>query len=158
MRRFLVLLAGLLTASCQTPEVSFNVPSNRSYSFEADTVRQRLIMALKSEGLSISESDFANGQLAATLIDYQPRGWAACRARRVIDRQDDKSRRGRGRPVDRALRLAVQIDDIGEMTKVKMRAAFSERQTNPFKNLPFRVACRSTGDLERALFAAIDRA
>lgn len=148
---FIMLLAG-----CQSPPVVYDVPTSRSYDRDTRDVWTDLIAAVGAQGLSIVEADRTTGRLVATLTDYAPRGWAACRPARVIDRHDDKSRRGRGRPVDRMLDLTVQLEETDGRSKIGMRANFSERQINPFKNLPFQVGCRSTGELERGLFATLD--
>jgi hypothetical protein len=41
------------------------------------------------------------------------------------------------------------------MVQVALDARFSERQINPYRNLPFDVPCRSKGVLEKALLDAI---
>lgn len=151
-----MFLPGLLT-SCQDPPVVYDVPGSQRYERDVAAVWPELVDTIKAKGLTIVEADQASGRLVADLIDYDDRGWAACRPARVIDRHDDKSRRDRGRPVNRQLRLDVQLDGTSGGSEVAMRADFSERQINPFKNLPFQVRCRSTGELERAVFEALDR-
>lgn len=157
---FAIFLAGgphFLTG-CQSPPIVYDVPGSRSYDRDNATIWPDLVNAIEAEGIKIAEADPTSGRLVAELIDYQPKGWAACKPARVIDRHDDKNRRDRGRPVDRQLRLTVQLADTGAGSVVDMQTSFSERQINPFKNLPFQVRCPSTGELERALFAALDNA
>ena len=157
--RFSYMLLGLALVGCQaTPEV-FDVPGPQSYDRDRAEVWPGVVGAIEAKGLSIVEANAASGRLSATLVDYQPKGWAACKRVRVVDRQDDKSRRGRGRPDGRQLKLNVQVDEGGSGSIVRLAAAFSERQINPFRNLPLRnrIPCQSTGQLERDLFGAIGR-
>jgi hypothetical protein len=151
MRAFYVV-AVLALAGCQTQPVVYDVPSNRSYDLGRADLFQNLVAASEAEGLSVVQADPSTGSLRATLVDYRDRGWAACKPARVRDRHDDKSRRGRGRPVDRQLDLVGNVDAD---STVRLSTAYSERQINPFKNLPFRVRCPSTGELERRLFDRI---
>jgi hypothetical protein len=150
--RFVPLLIALVLVGCQAQPVVDDVPSRQSFDASRADVWERLVAAVEAEGLSIDEADPSSRRLSATLVAYQDRGWAVCTPRRVIDRHDDKSRRGRGRPVHRQLDLAADVD---AQSTVGLRASISERQINPFKNLPFDVRCRSTGALERSLFDRI---
>lgn len=152
-------MIALVLAGCQAAPEVYDVPGNRSYDLNGATIWDRLVQAIETEGLSIVDADPPSGRLSAELADYQPRGWADCKRARVVDRHDDKNRRGRGRPVDRQLLLNVQVDETASRSTVNMRASFSERQINPFKNLPLRnlVPCRSTGELERKVFDMLDQ-
>lgn len=49
----------------------------------------------------------------------------------------------------------ADVASTADQTKVDLAVLFSEQQINPFRNLPFTVDCRSKGQLERSLFAAI---
>ncbi len=153
--RVLAIVAALALAGCQTQPVVYDVPSSRSYDLSRADLWEKLVAAVEAEGLTIVEADPSSGRLSAILTGYQDKGWAACKPRRVIDRHDDKSRRGRGRPVDRQLELVAGVD---VNSSVSLSASFGERQINPFKNLPFQVRCPSTGLLERRLLDRIGAA
>jgi hypothetical protein len=151
MRAFCVV-AALALAGCQSQPVVYDVPGSRTYDLSRAELFQNLITAIEAEGLEIVEADASSGRLSAVLIGYQDNGWAVCKPRRVIDRHDDKSRRGRGRPVDRQLDL---IGNVDANSLVDLSVNVSERQINPFKNLSFQVRCPSTGKLERSLLDRI---
>ncbi len=151
-----ILAAMLSLTACQSTPRVYDVPTSQSYDRQPAAIWPVMTGFLDANGLAVVETSQATGRIVATLVDYQPRGWAACRPARVFDRHDDKNRPDRGRPVDRRLELEIQVRASDHGSEVRPRATFSERQINPFKNLPFRVRCPSTGDLERALLAAID--
>lgn len=158
MRIFLPIFAAvLILAGCQRPPVVYDVPSSQSYDRDPATIWPAILSFLDANGLATVEADQASGRIVATLTDYQPRDWAACKPARVIDRQGNSNRRDRGRPVDRQLQLDIQVEAAGGGSEVRPQASFTERQINPFKNLPFQVSCLSTGNLERSLLAAIER-
>ncbi|MEM9439698.1 MAG: hypothetical protein AAGA73_04575 [Pseudomonadota bacterium] len=151
--RIYALIAALALAGCQAQPTVYDVPKSQSYDLRQSDIWDRLVAVLEAEGFSIAEANPTTGRLQATLAGFQDQGWAVCKPRRVIDRHDDKNRRGRGRPVDRQLDLVADIvDDI----RVNLHTNFSERQINPFKNLHFQTSCRSTGTFERLLFDRIN--
>ncbi len=57
--------------------------------------------------------------------------------------------------MSRDLTLQIDVATTANQTKVDLAVLFSERQIDPFRNQPFTVDCRSKGQLERSLFAAI---
>ena len=146
---------GLSLVGCQPQPVTYNVPESRPFSRDAAVIWPQVLAFLERNGLVLVEMDQAQGSILATRAAYQDEGWADCKPARVIDRHDDKNRRGRGRPVNRDLRLQVRILAGNGGTVVQPRADFTEQQINPFRNLPFTTRCRSNGTLENALFKAI---
>ena len=150
--RVLLIVGALALAGCQAQPIVYDIPDSRTYDLSRADLFENLVTAVEAEGLRIVKADASAGRLSAMLINYQDRGWAACKPRRIIDRHDDKSRRGKARPIDRQLELVGNID---ANNKVDLRAAFNERQIHPFKNLPIQVSCRSTGALERSLLDQI---
>jgi len=125
------------------------------FSEDAAVIWPQVLAFADRKGLDLVEANWAQGSILAIREAYQDQGWAACKPVRVIDRQDDRSRRGRGRPVSRDLRLDVRVLANRDGTVVEPRARFTEEQINPFRNLPFTTRCRSKGTLERALLEAI---
>lgn len=152
MRMMLVAgILGLVLAGCQPKPVVYDVPGSRSFSEDVDVVWSRLLGFAQRNGFELVEVDRARGSIVAIREDYQDQGWAACKTARVVDRDDDKSRRGRGRPVSRDAGLEITVDDGVDGTVVAPRARFTEEQINPFRNLPFTTGCRSKGTLEKSL-------
>ena len=156
MRMIMVAgVLGLMVAGCQPKPIVYDVPGSRSLPENVDSVWPRVLRFAAANGLELVEVDRARGSIVAIREGYQDQGWAACKTARLVDRDDDKSRRGRGRPVSRDLRLDITVDAGADGTVVAPMARFTEEQTNPFRNLPFMVACRSKGTLEKALLDAI---
>ena len=147
---------GLVLTGCQPKPVVYDVPGSRSFSDDIDSVWPRVLEAVEANGLDLVEVDRPRGSIVAIREAYQDLGWAFCKTARVVDRDDDKSRRGRGRPVARDLSLELKVDKGADGTLVALGARFTEEQINPFRNLPFTVRCRSKGVLERALLDEID--
>lgn len=148
---------GLSSIGCQPQPITYDVPESRSFSRDAATIWPQVHAFVDRNGLELVETDKALGSILAIRADYQDQGWAVCKPARVIDRHDDKNRRGRGRPVSRDLRLQVRVLADNDGTVVQPKANFTEEQINPFRNLPFTSRCRSKGTLENALFKAIDQ-
>lgn len=158
--RCIPIVLALSLAACQSAPVVYDVPQRQSYDRDTESVWFATLDALDGAGLTITEANQVEGHLVAVLIDdqsevEQPKSWAACKPARVIDRHDDKNRRNRGRPVDRQVEVDLKVAESAAGSDVRIRSRFTERQINPFRNLPFQVACPSTGELERQLFAAI---
>lgn len=149
---------GLMLAGCQSKPVVYDVPGSRTFSEDADVLWPRLLWFAERNGFELVEVDRVLGSIVAIREAYQDQGWAACKTARVVDRDDDKSRRGRGRPVSRDARLEITLDAAAAGTVVTPRARFTEEQINPFRNLPFTTGCRSKGTLEKALLDNIAEA
>jgi hypothetical protein len=82
--------------------------------------------------------------------------WADCRPAWVTDRTSNSLRPTRARPLARDLAMRIVVRQVTGGAEVMLDPHFSERQINPYRNLPFEVPCRSKGALERALLDAVD--
>jgi hypothetical protein len=153
--RPLLMLAALVVGGCQTAPPAFEVPRGQSYSQDKAAVWQRTLAFLGGQGIEVRREDLAAGRIEAELDGFTERGWAWCEPARVVDRSSDSRGIDRARPVDRDLALIVDLEERGGATEVTLEASFTETQIDPFRNLPLTQRCRSTGELERSLLAAI---
>jgi NlpB/DapX lipoprotein len=150
----LLMLAGLL--GCQQPQPAYHVERARSYQQDKAVVWNRILEFLQANDITVRRNDFARGTIEADRLHYQDAGWAACELAVRTDRSSDSARPRRARQrVDRDLALMVTVGEAGRATEVKLDATFTERQIHPWRNLPFRTGCVSTGVLEKALLDAI---
>ncbi len=155
---FGLIIATVVLTGCQTTPVTYDVPRSQIHDRAPAALWPAITQAVEMSGMNITAGHEGPPSLIAARGVDQPGDWAACKRARVIDRHDDKSRRGRGWPMGRMVQLVVDVEKVGDGSKVSLRATFIEEQINPFKNLPFQVRCRSTGVLERSLLDAIGRA
>jgi hypothetical protein len=156
MRRTpLLLLAVLTLGGCQTPPPTFEVPRGQSYPEDRAAVWQRTLDRLADQGIEVRREDLAAGRIEAGLEGFTDRGWAWCERARVVERFGDARRLDRARPVDRSLALTIDLEERPGGTEVTLETRFTETQIDPFRNLPLTQRCRSTGELERSLLAAI---
>lgn len=154
--RALAMLLVLVCAGCQqTPPPVYDVPQSRTYGQNKAEVWDVILRFLKANAITVTKADVDGGTIEAARSEFQEMGWADCRPARVVDDQSNSNRLGRGRPVSRDLTLQINVVTTADQTKVDLAMLFTERQINPFRNLPFKVDCRSKGQLERSLFAAI---
>ncbi|MGI9434728.1 MAG: hypothetical protein ACR2Q4_07870 [Geminicoccaceae bacterium] len=147
-----ICVASVMLVGCQRPPVIYDVPTSRSYDSNPSVLWPEIVGFLTDNGLTLTEADPNSGRITAQLIDFEPREWSACRRARVVD---NENRRDRGRPVNRQMALEIDVTSAEGGSVVRPRAKFTERQINPFRNLPFFVACPSTGLFERTLLAAL---
>jgi hypothetical protein len=151
---FVVLLAVL--AGCQQPAPEFQVEQTRSYALNKEAVWSKIQAFLKAHDIAVLKGDPAGGVIEAGRTRYQDAGWAYCEPAVATDSFGNNRRPRRTRIwLDRNLALQIQLRDQGGMVQVALDARFSERQINPYRNLPFDVPCRSKGVLEKALLDAI---
>lgn len=156
MMRALATLLVLVCAGCQqAPPPVYDVPQSRTYGQSKTEVWDAILRFLKTNAITVAKADVDGGMIEAARSEFQDMSWADCQRARVVDNQSDSNRLDRGRPVSRDLTLQINVGSTADQTKVDLAVLFSERQINPFRNLPFTVDCRSKGQLERSLFAAI---
>ena len=157
--RTAIILAALLLTGCQQPAPpQFQIEQSRSYDLGKRAVWNDILVFLKANDIVVTWSDFANGVIDARRLNYQDAGWAYCEPAivRDITQSGGNARPSRARIfLDRSLTLRVDVREAGGMVEVALAARFSERQINMYRNLPFDVACRSKGVLEKALLDAI---
>jgi hypothetical protein len=116
----------------------------------------RILRFLQANDITVRRDDVARGTIEAYRLRYQDAGWAECELAVRTDRSSDTPRPRRARQrVDRDLALTITVGEAGGATEVRLDATFTERQIHPWRNLPFRTGCVSTGVLERALLDAI---
>lgn len=154
-RALAVLVAGLLAVACQTPRPVYHVERARTFNQSEEAIWNQILRFLQANDIHATRADRAAGVIVAQRTDYVDAGWAECEIGWVIDNTSNSRRRGRPRPVDRALVLAVGVEESAGATTVTVDARFEEEQINPFRNLPFDRPCRSTGVLESALLNAL---
>jgi hypothetical protein len=119
-------------------------------------VWNRILQFLQANDIAVRRADFARGTIEAARVHYQGVGWAECELAVRTDRSSDSTRPRRARQrVDRDLALTITVGESGGATEVRLDSTFTERQIHPWRNLPFRTGCVSTGVLERALLDAI---
>jgi hypothetical protein len=151
----LLLLAVLALGGCQTPAPTVAVPQSQTYPEDRAAVWQRTLARLADQGIEVRREDLAAGRIEAGLDGFTERGWAWCEPARVVERFGDARRIDRARPVDRSLALTLDLQERPGGTEVTLETRFTETQIDPFRNLPLTQRCRSTGELERSLLAAI---
>ncbi|MEM9492112.1 MAG: hypothetical protein AAGC55_23395, partial [Myxococcota bacterium] len=111
---------------------------------------------LRANDFSVVRYDPAAGTIEARRIPYPDAGWAYCEPAVVTAHFGNNRRPRRTRmALDRSVTLAVSVTESGGMVQVAPRARFTERQINPYRNLPFDAPCQSTGVLEKALLDAV---
>jgi hypothetical protein len=158
-RALAVLVAGSLAVACQTsPRPVYHVERARSFSQSEDAIWNQILRFLQANDIRATRADRAAGTILAERTDYQDAGWAECEIGWVIDNTSNSRRRGRPRPVERDLVLAIGVAERAGATTVTVDARFEEEQIDPFRNLPFDRPCRSKGVLESALLNALDGA
>lgn len=150
----IVVVAGLL--GCQPVQPSYQVERTRSYQQSKAEVWDQILQFLQASDITVVRSGPGRGVIEAARTNYQDAGWADCRLARVTDRSSNNARPRRARQrVDRNLALTIDVRDAAGATEVTLDARFSERQINPFRNLPFRTGCVSKGVLESSLLNAL---
>jgi hypothetical protein len=156
-RALAVLVAGSLAVACETsPRPVYHVEQARTFSQSKDAIWDQVLRFLAANDIRATRADRAGGMILAERTDYQDAGWAECDIGWVIDNTSNSRRRGRPRPVDRELVLAIAVAESAGATRVTVDARFEEEQINPFRNLPFDRPCRSKGVLESALLNALE--
>jgi hypothetical protein len=146
----------ILLAGCQAVEAPvFEVERTRSFQRSKDQVWASVQGFLGRSQIEIRSADPASGTIQAARQQYQDQGWAHCADVWVRDGSTNSRRPTRARPIDRDLKLTVQVDATGATTTVQLDARFSQQMMNPHRNLPFQANCQSTGTLEAALLNAI---
>jgi len=151
----LAVMAVLALCACQQPP-TFQVEQSRSYALSKDTAWSNLLAFLHANDITVVKSDPAAGVIEARRTRYQDAGWAYCEPAVVTSHFGNSRRPRRTRiQLDRDLALQIGVREIGDRVQVAPHAQFSERQINPYKNLPFSVRCQSTGALEKSLLDAV---
>lgn len=136
-----VLLAGCVSAP---------PPSSRVVSADPTTVRERVQMAMRADGLVATVRD--DGTIVARSLQV-PGDWARCPPVLVGRGGSNESKRMvtvRSRRVS----LRVVLTPVGQATTIDVDADFSGAYDNPETAASFDRACRSTGVLEARLLAA----
>jgi NlpB/DapX lipoprotein len=151
----ILIVAGLL--GCQQPQRTYVVERSRTYQQSKTVVWGEIVRFLQANDITVRQSDPASGMIEADRQNYQDTaGWAECELARATDRSSDSRRPRRARQrLDRSVSLMIAVREAGGGTEVTVDGTFTERQIHPWRNLPFRTGCVSTGVFERALFDAI---
>lgn len=155
MRQLMVISAmSLFLAGCQVQPPTIEVPGSQLVADDSDVVWPRVLTFLGNQGFDVVEADREQGSILAIRQAYQDQGWAFCKPAPTRDRRNDRSRRGRGRPVNRDALVTVNLQPGDDGTVVRQGVKFTEQLINHFRNLPFTAGCRSLGTLETALLEA----
>lgn len=145
-----------LLAGCQQPEPVYDVETRRVYTKSRDAIWDDISRFLQANRIKPVSGSPQMGVLDVERQAFNNDDWADCRAAWVTDRTSDSPRPTRARPLARDLSMRIVVRQVTGGTEVTLDARFSERQINPYRNLPFEVPCRSKGALERALLEAVD--
>ncbi|MEM7023396.1 MAG: hypothetical protein AAF637_12510 [Pseudomonadota bacterium] len=148
----LFVFAGLL--GCQPLPPTYTVERTRSYQQSEADVWDKIQQFLQANNITVRRSDRQQGTIDADRANYQDAGWADCPLGIGRDRDGNRPRRVRQR-MDRSLTLKVALSQANGITMVTLDARFTERQIHPWRNLPFRTGCVSTGVLEKSLLDSI---
>lgn len=148
------LIAAL--GGCQQPEPVYDVPTSRVYTASSDAVWDDLSRFLQANRIKPVSGSPQMGVLDVERQAFNNDDWADCQPAWVTDRTSNSPRPVRARPLARDLSMRIVVRQVAGGTEVMLDPRFSERQINPYRNLPFEVPCRSKGALERALLDAVD--
>lgn len=149
-----ILVALLL--GCQQPEPVYDVETRRAYTKSSDAIWEDISRFLQANRIKPVSGSPEVGVMDVEREAFDNNDWADCRAAWVTDRTSNSPRPTRARPLARDLSMRIVVRQITGGTQVMLDPRFSERQINPYRNLPFEVPCRSKGALEGALLDAVD--
>lgn len=144
-----------LLAGCQQPEPVYDVETSRVYTKISNAIWDDISRFLQANRIEPVSGSPQMGVLDVEREAFNNDDWADCRPAWVTDRTSNSLRPTRARPLARDLSMRIVVRQVAGGTEVTLDPHFSERQINPYRNLPFEVPCRSKGALERALLDAI---
>ena len=145
-----------LLAGCQQPEPVYDVETSRVYAKSSDAIWDDISRFLQAHRINPVGGSPQMGVLDVERQAFNDDDWADCRPAWVTDRTSNSPRPTLARPLARDVSMRIVVRRVAGGTEVTLDPRFSERQINPYRNLPFEVPCRSKGALERALLEAVD--
>lgn len=147
------LLVALIGCMAEPPAIR-PIETTRSYPQGTAVTWNRLVHYLRARGLTITSGEQARGLLRAENRHLAQNDWAVCEAAWVVDRSSNSLRPVRARPVHREVAVLITVTGDAAASRVQVRSDFTEKQINPYRNLPFDQPCRATGVLEAGILAA----
>jgi len=149
-------LVALALAACQQPEPKvYDVETTRLYTEDKRAAFDSILRFLESQDIEVIGGSVESGMIHAERRNFDDVGWADCERKTVTDRTSNSPRKIRANPVERNLDLRIVLTETDSGTEVDLDPEFTEKQVNPFTNLPFTVPCRSKGVLEAELLNSI---
>jgi hypothetical protein len=136
----------------ESSKPTVDVAPTQTLDVPVDTARQQAAAWLTARGFAVRE---APGGLRAERATSADPAWSICPNPRVSSYDDDSNQSRPAVLTARQATVTVDLTSAGEGSRAAVSVDDSAVMLNTFKSTTFDVACRSTGFLERDLFAAM---
>ncbi len=158
MRPHLLMLAGLvLVAACTGPASGPATPEPlRAQVTTQDPAAARAALETRMKELGFTlDDDCAACTIRGEIASGAPAAWFVCDKVRVEDESGDANRSQLVEPEDYKALTTIRVTSLGAQTSVDMKTHYAGIYRDRFDNKLFDQTCIASGELEKAVLAAL---